>query len=84
MEKGSVMHIYIPEWLVAFAIFAGIIYLAIGILLLPYMFYRIHQSMKGNPGWTWKTTLIGRKFGIRSILAPIFSILLWPWALWEL
>lgn len=84
MEEATLMHIYIPLWI-------PLAYLAIGILLQPYIFFRVHVNMRHNIGWTWATTFFGRRYNrplwkyiLRVVVGYVLQIVLWPWALREL
>lgn len=74
------MHIFIPAWFIIFPL----VWVGMGILLWPVVMVRCHNSLKHNAGWTWKTTLFGRRFNIfRWVVGTLAAVVLWPWALWE-
>jgi hypothetical protein len=75
------MTITIPTW----AFVAVALYLAVGVALLPYIYFKSHQALKHNTGWTWKTTLFSRHFNLfRFIASNLLMVAAWPLALKEL
>lgn len=74
------MHIYLPSWL----IILPIAWVVIGIVLWPIIMVKIHRQMSHNKGWTWKTTIFGRRFNFfRFVFGTLVCIIAWPWALHE-